>query len=206
MRNKATKSEQKRNDAFWEKENAANCSRKVDLDTIEYYHFTLDDLPIGICDSSEAVELEKKLHSLCDMRLLNLNGKTNTDLKFEYGPQNLEELTIYGDNYFTLENTMYQYGMVLYSVGLREEAIKVLERGIALPTDLAGNYTTLAEYYEEAGRKDAIENLCIMAEKNLIGFNKNAVLKRLKKILNPEDAEEKHSDAKNTDDLGSEVG
>lgn len=180
LRMRATRREKERTDAFWEKESEANSARKVDLSTITYFTFDAESLPKPDDSDKTAQERFREVSETAGKRMLNLNGISNTDLKLEYGPQNLDELTIYGDNYSALESAILSYGTALHDVGRLDDAITVLERGIALPTDLTGNYNTLADYYEEAGKIRKLEDLALIAEKNLTGFAKTVVLKRLR--------------------------
>jgi len=48
-----------------------------------------------------------------------------------------------------------------------------------LPTDLTGNYTHLADYYEEKGSSRKLEDLSALAEKNLTGYARDTVLKKI---------------------------
>ena len=180
LRARSTKAEKERTDAFWNRENEANSSRRVDLSTITYYSFDSSGLP----DAPEGdAELSSKYNAItlaAEKRLLNLNGISNTDLKLTYGPQNLDELTIYGDNFSALENAIFQYGVALHEAGYPAEAIRTLEKGIALPTDLTQNYLKLADYYEENGNDRKLSDLAGLAEKNLTGFALSTVLRRLR--------------------------
>ena len=114
--------------------------------------------------------------------MLNLNGISNTDLKLTYGPQNLDELTIYGDHFSELEEALLSYGTLLHDEGYLKEAIAVLEKGILLPTDLTQNYIRLADYYTEAGTEGKISDLLTLAEKNL----NDIALSSVKRHLNPQ--------------------
>ena len=115
--------------------------------------------------------------------MLNLNGISNTDLKLTYGPQNLDELTVYGDYFSELEEAILSYGTLLHDAGFLKEAIAVLEKGILLPTDLTQNYIRLADYYTEAGTDSKKTDLLSLAEKNLSGY----ALTTVQRHLNPPD-------------------
>ena len=179
LRGKTTRAQKERTDAFWNRENEANSARRVDLSTITYYSFDPSGIPAApendasLCAAYEEIEASSK------KQMLNLNGISNTDLKLTYGPQNLDALTIYGDNYSALENAVLKYGIALHDAGYLKEAIRTLEKGIMLPTDLIQNYMKLADYYEEEGAGHKLSDLAVLAEKNLTGFALDTVLKRL---------------------------
>ena len=181
LRTRSTRSERERTEAFWNRENEANNTRRVDLDTLEYFTFDPETLPCPAEGDTALSDALSSIRAVCEKKMLNLNGRSNTDLKLQYGPQNLELLTEYGDNFSELEHALLSYGKLLKEQGYDAEAIRVLEKGIALPTDLMENYEALSSWYEEAGTPQKTDNLKLMAEKNLTGFTKTAVLQRLNK-------------------------
>ena len=179
LRHRATTQQEERTQAFWRRENEANNTRKVDLSTVETYSFDLSTVPAWGEDDPEIAEALAKLREAAALPMMNLNGLTNTDLKLQYGPQNLDQLTVYGDNYSELETSLLAYGKLLYQKGHTEEGKKVLERGISLPTDLIENYELLAAWYRADGTPEKIAGLRSMAEQNLAPYSKAAVLRRL---------------------------
>ena len=183
LRARATRSQKERTDAFWEKENAANSARKADLSTIDYFRFDPNCLPDVPDQSEELKDARKAIEEASEKQMLNLNGISNTDLKLTYGPQNLDELTIYGDHFSELEEAILSYGTLLHDAGFLKEAIAVLEKGILLPTDLTQNYIRLADYYTEAGTDSKKTDLLSLAEKNLSGY----ALTTVQRHLNPPD-------------------
>ena len=71
----------------------------------------------GIDDNPELKKYEETLQSLAGQKILNLGGKTNTDLKLEYGVANLETLCACDENYTTLCRTIYEYAECLKKLG-----------------------------------------------------------------------------------------
>ncbi len=179
LRARVTRSEKERTDAFWEKESKANSARKVDLATITYFQFDPDSLPAAPDGSSDLKSARDAIVDASKQQMLNLNGISNTDLKLTYGPQNLEELTIYGDHFSDLEEAILSYGTLLHDEGYLKEAIAVLEKGILLPTDLTQNYIRLADYYTEAKTVAKRADLLSLAEKNLTGYALSTVQRHL---------------------------
>ena len=179
LRARATRSEKQRTDAFWEKENAANSARKVDLTTITYFQFDPDSLPASPNDAPDLQNARDAVVQASKQPMLNLNGISNTDLKMTYGPQNLDELTVYGDHFSDLEEAILAYGTLLHDNGYLKEAIAVLEKGVLLPTDLTQNYIRLADYYTEAKTASKRTDLLTLAEKNLSGYALTTVQRHL---------------------------
>ncbi len=181
LRARATRSEKERTDAFWEKENKANSARKADLSTLSYYEFHPESLPAAPDQNPDLTGAYDAIVTASQQQMLNLNGISNTDLKLTYGPQNLDQLTIYGDHFSELEEALLSYGILLHDNGYLKEAIAVLEKGILLPTDLTQNYIRLADYYDEAGTEAKKADLLTLAEKNL----NEIALSAVKRHLNP---------------------
>lgn len=78
---------------------------------------------MGIYDNPELKKYEETLQSLAGQKILNLGGKTNTDLKLEYGVANLETLCACDENYTTLCRTIYEYAECLKKLGHDAEAV-----------------------------------------------------------------------------------
>ena len=80
---------------FWDREHEANFSRKKDISNLNYLIITEDKIPQNL-----HTDAEKTLLELCNKKMLNLSGKTNTDLKLEYGVANLEELSLCDSRFY----------------------------------------------------------------------------------------------------------
>lgn len=168
-------------DAFWEREHEANHVRRQDISGLSYITIPLDKFPIGICQDEILKKYELELESLKDARILNLNGKSNTDLKLKYGPANLPLLTEYDENFAKLAKLLPEYAKALIERGYEKEAIPVLEFGIACKTDVSTNYTMLADFYKREGNLTGIEHL-IEAANELESLMKQPILDKLSAI------------------------
>ena len=102
LRHKSTAAEEAAAESFWNRENEANHTRRKDISGLPYITIPLADFPMGIYDNPELKKYEETLQSLAGQKILNLGGKTNTDLKLEYGVANLETLCACDENYTTL--------------------------------------------------------------------------------------------------------
>lgn len=154
FRKKSTKAQQEIEEAFWNRENEANHTRRQDISGLPYINIPLEKFPMNICDNEKIKECERALTALSSRKILNLNNQTNTDLKLKYGPANLEELTEYDQNFATLCSTLVSYATALLELGYEQEARTVLEFGISCGSDHSQNYLLLADLY--LGQKDAV--------------------------------------------------
>ena len=166
---------------FWDKELEANSVRKKDITFLNYIDIPLDKLPFIETDDGELTEYQIIVKTLADKRILNLSGITNTDLKLEYGPANLTELSQYDDNYTTLTSVIAKWGARLIELGMHDEAVTVLEYGISIGSDVSRGYYLLADEYRKAGRADDIDRLIATAEK-LDSIMKKPILAKLREI------------------------
>ncbi len=92
-----SKHKKKQNDAlesFWDKERMANASRRKSLDQLNYIRVPWDQLPTTILTDLEAVSTSiASIRALDQLKILNLTGISNTELKLQYGAANLSSLT-----------------------------------------------------------------------------------------------------------------
>lgn len=159
LRNRSQRSFKEKQDSFWEKEQRANLTRKQDISNLDYIKIPLDIFPSGKYADEQLASLDSELTRLSDRKILNLSGISNTDLKLKYGAANLPALSEYDTNYTTLARTIAAYGKRLAELGHRQEAIAVLEFGVACKTDISTNYTLLGSLYQENGQSDKVEQL-----------------------------------------------
>ena len=134
--------------AFWEREAAANATPSADLDNIKYITIPLDKFPLGFSKDAGICALEETLKELSHKRLLNLTGKTNTDLKELYGVANLTTMQAIGEDFDLLTITLKDYGAALIQQGKLADAISVLEFGVAIGTDISQNYILLGDLWQ----------------------------------------------------------
>lgn len=165
---------------FWERESASNLTRKVSPETLPYIHIPVDTFPIGKYKDSLLQKCESSLLSLKDKKILNLTGKTATDLKLSYGPANLPFLDECDINYTELVKTIADYGSRLHELGFDDECITVLEFGIDILTDISVNYKLLAALYVQRNETDKIVHLKETAGR-LDSLMKNSILNALDK-------------------------
>lgn len=178
LRKRQSKQQQAVTEMFWERENAANQVRRKDISGLPYINIPLENFPIGICKNNELTEYENTLKELAQLQILNLTGKTNTDLKLEYGAANLPFLTECDQNFSTLCQTVAAYGECLMKLGYESEAKTVLEFGISCGSDISKNFLLLADIYQKNGSTKKLEELKGHAN-NLDSLMKKSILQHL---------------------------
>lgn len=180
---KSKKENQKLEKAFWQREHEANSVRKKSLDSLNYIEIPFDTLPLStLSEDAQVKECIEQITALKEVKIVNLTGFSNTDLKLRYGTANLTVLSEYDQNYTLLVRTLYQWGSLLYAAGYVTEALLPLEFAISTGTDISGNYKLLATIYCEQGNLSKIENLIVTAE-GLNSMMKKPILSLLSDIV-----------------------
>ncbi|MDF2821551.1 MAG: hypothetical protein K0R15_1992 [Clostridiales bacterium] len=146
-------------EAFWEKENKANTTRKKELTDLDYILFDYKNLPIIENNDTGIVRYLSVLSELSNSKILNLHGKTNTDLKLEYGYNNLQYLMNCEGNYIKLIQVLHQLGKRLQVLELTTEATAVFELEVFYSSDISETYRTLALIYSNRGDTSKITEL-----------------------------------------------
>lgn len=173
---------EKAQDAYWERENAANNTRRKPLDGLNYITIPFDSLPMETMKEDEKVmEFHKTLHYLADSPIVNFTGFSNTDLKLEYGAPNIDLLMRYDQSYTTLARTLHQWAEKLYQAGYIPEAKQILEFSISTDTDVSGSYRLLADIYSKEGEHGKIKELMNRA-RNLKSASSNIIVRILQEF------------------------
>lgn len=164
---------------FWARERQANNVRRQSLDNLDYIQIPLDTLPMdALPDNSKVQEYLEILRSLSQLKVVNLTGWSNTDLKLEYGTANIGVLSQYDQNYTLLVSTLQRWAEALYQAGLIEETKTVLEFAISTCTDVSKSYYLLADIYTAQGEADKISGL-IDTAKTLRSLSRGAIVRTL---------------------------
>ena len=182
---KNTKKHEELNKEFWKRERESNTVRKKDISALNYIIIP-DTLPVPVDYSgSEGNNLKTALNNFYtfkDKKMLNLTGKSNTDLKAAYGAANLDALSEYDENCTQMLKSIIPRATELNKSGLTDEAAAYLEFGISCHTDITQNYIMLGEYYASKGNIDKIQHLVNVAE-SLDSLTKKNIISRLDSIL-----------------------
>lgn len=179
---RAEKLEKEQEKRFWLKEEEANSVRKKDLSLLPYITISPDALPIGVFPTDELLcSYETQVQTLASLKILNLTGFSNTDLKLNYGAPNLTFLTECDQNFTELVRLMHQWGTRLYEFSLINEAECVLSQAIVWGSDIKASYVLLAKIYQEKGASHKIQQLSEQAQ-TLNSLMKQPILNALKEF------------------------
>ena len=176
--NKSKAEEQKEKDDFWNREQQANHVRRKPVDNLPYIIISQDAIPNITTENEKLLDLINQLSAMKELRILNLNGKTNTDLKMEYGPANLPFLTECDNNFISFCRITNNLGKELTNNNFISDAIKVYELAIFNGSDASNSYYELANLYIQTGRKEDIKKLITQAEE-LNSLLKQSIINKL---------------------------
>lgn len=173
---------EKAEDAYWEREAAANSTRRKSLEHLNYIAIPFASLPMDTMKEDERImEYHRTLHYLAESPIVNFTGLSNTDLKLEYGAPNIDLLMRYDQSYTTLVRTLQQWAEKLYDAGYVAEAKQILEFSISTDTDVSGSYRLLANIYTAAGENEKIAELAERAQ-NLKSASRSIILRILQEF------------------------
>ncbi len=179
VRLKALDADQKKQeDDFWAKERQANITPAKDISNLRYITIPMEKFPLNFSDDEKVLEIENELKELSTHKLLNLIGKSNTDLKLEYGVPNFELMSQIGDDFDRVCVLLNSYAKELYAVGRIDDVITVLEFAVGVGTDISESYTLLASCYEEYGMEQKLGFLRQTVQKSNL-LLKNAILSKI---------------------------
>lgn len=164
---------------FWKRERDANSTRRQDITNLNYIQIPVDTFPIGAYPKEGYDEIEQELLALSEKEILNLTGISNTDLKLQYGVSNLAALSDCDERFTTLVRLLTDYARGLAEHTHTDDAIRVLEFGVSIQSDVTENYTLLASLYKETGREHEISSLIERAD-SLNSLSKDVIRKKLK--------------------------
>ena len=169
--------EAKADQEFWEKEAAANSTRRKSLDNLAYIRIPFETLPMeNFSDDPVIKECHETLKDLSAFPIVNLTGISNTDLKLTYGAPNINLLSEYDANFEQLITTLQNWAaLLLQNWGEaaqacpeeeRKQAAKtILAYAVSAGSDIAATYERLTKLYLEYGEQDKIPALKEKAEK-----------------------------------------
>ena len=177
---KNSKKHEELNKDFWKREREANTVRRKDISGLSYITIP-DSLPMSDCNDA-VIKALNNFYAFKGTKMLNLTGKSNTDLKTAYGAANLDALSEYDENCTRMLKSIISLATELNKSGLTDDAAAYLEFGISCHTDITQNYTMLAEYYASNGNKDKIQHLVNVAE-SLNSLTKKPIISKLDSIL-----------------------
>ena len=164
--------------AFWDREDAANRTRKQDISHLDYVDFSGVTLPFALFKDDLLQQCESQIQTLKEKKILNLTGISNTDLKLKYGPANLTALTQYDQNFTLLARNLNTWGQRLNELSHPKEAICVLAFAVSIGSDIRATWELLAKLYADSGDLAKIRDMKTTAA-TLNSLTKNSILATL---------------------------
>lgn len=157
--------EEKQEKDFWCREAMANRTRRKSLEDLAFIQIPFASLADGLPTDNEKIrDCMDTLQSLSTLKIVNLTGWSNTDLKLRYGAPNITLLMEYDQNYTLLARTLQCLGSLLYENGHEQKAREILEFAVSTHTDVSGSYKLLADIYQKEGHPEKIRELLQIAE------------------------------------------
>lgn len=181
---RARSSENESREEFWEREQKADLAPNLDISNLPYITIPIEKFPLNfekIGDNDEIQMILDELSELNHSRLLNLNGKTNTDLKLEYGPRNLSEMQAIADRFSRASVLLTDLSKCCMESGDYSGAAYVLEYGSEIGSDISSNYTLLGECYKKLNEPGKLSSL-ISHVSDMDFLMKRPVLDELKRL------------------------
>lgn len=164
---------------FLERERRADLTPRQSLDDLPFIQVDPEALPLSVpMDRAEAKERQDTIRGMSEKKILNFTGKSNTDLKLEYGAPNINFLSACDMNYTRLVQSLAMLAEDYLKAGYEEEAQALLEYGISIGTDVKKNYTLLAGLYDKKGESGKISGLAAAADK-LNSLSRTTILSAL---------------------------
>lgn len=169
-------------DLFWSKEHDSNLARRKDISQLEYLNVTLDHLPMEDYEDDTINSYRDTIKKYAERKMINLSGKTNTELKFEYGVANFNLLSSYDNNYTAFVSMLQKWAGRLKDRGYISDAQAVLEFSIfSCFTDVTNAYRMLVEIYHRQNNSDQMDALIEIIHKTQIK-DKEKLIEELKSI------------------------
>lgn len=157
--------EEKSYRAFWDKEAAANNTRRKSLEGLNYIQIPFENLPMEtLKDDPVVADYHDTLRGLSQSPIVNFTGISNTDLKLMYGAPNIDLLSRYDQSYTTLVLTLQNLAKTLYEKGYIDDACKILEFAVETRTDISASYKLLASIYQQKNQPEKTAALIPIAQ------------------------------------------
>ncbi|MCF0131276.1 MAG: hypothetical protein HUJ71_06085 [Pseudobutyrivibrio sp.] len=179
-RNKVKEIQQQKEDEFWAREQAANCTLAKDITNLNYLTIPMDKFPLNFSQDTEVLAIENELKELSTHKLLNLGGISNTDLKLSYGVPNFETMCQIGEDYDRVSILLNRYAAALMEANRIDDAITVLEFAVGTKTDISDSYIRLVDCYIASNEDIKLGYLKTNIENSSL-LTKNSILEHIKK-------------------------
>lgn len=165
-------------DDFWMAEMQANATPAKDIKGLSYITIPIEKFPLDFSTDEETMDIENRLKELSTHPLLNLTGKTNTEIKAAYGVPNFETMCQIGEDYDETTLLLDKYAAKLEEAGRINDAMAVLEFAVGTKTDIKTSYTRLGKCYKSLDKEEKLAYLIKQVEESNL-LLKSAIIKEL---------------------------
>ncbi len=165
-------------DDFWMAEMQANATPAKDIKGLSYITIPIEKFPLDFSTDEETMDIESRLKELSTHPLLNLTGKTNTEIKAAYGVPNFETMCQIGEDYDEATLLLDKYAAKLEEAGRINDAMAVLEFAVGTKTDIKTSYTRLGKCYKSLDKEEKLAYLIKQVEESNL-LLKSAIIKEL---------------------------
>ncbi len=165
-------------DDFWMAEMQANATPAKDIKGLSYITIPIEKFPLDFSTDEETMDIESRLKELSTHPLLNLTGKTNTQIKAAYGVPNFETMCQIGEDYDEATLLLDKYAAKLEEAGRINDAMAVLEFAVGTKTDIKTSYTRLGKCYKSLDKEEKLAYLIKQVEESNL-LLKNTIIKEL---------------------------
>ncbi len=165
-------------DDFWMAEMQANATPAKDIKGLSYITIPIEKFPLDFSTDEETMDIESRLKELSTHPLLNLTGKTNTEIKAAYGVPNFETMCQIGEDYNEAILLLDKYAAKLEEAGRINDAMAVLEFAVGTKTDIKTSYTRLGKCYKSLDKEEKLAYLIKQVEESNL-LLKSAIIKEL---------------------------
>ncbi len=165
-------------DDFWMAEMQANATPAKDIKGLSYITIPIEKFPLDFSTDEETMDIESRLKELSTHPLLNLTGKTNTEIKAAYGVPNFETMCQISEDYDEATLLLDKYAAKLEEAGRINDAMAVLEFAVGTKTDIKTSYTRLGKCYKSLDKEEKLAYLIKQVEESNL-LLKNTIIKEL---------------------------
>lgn len=162
---KTSPSTKEKLDALLMQEHEAQFARSVQLPNEFFIQVDASLYPKTDCKA--CTQLYETLMRYAKRPMVNLQGKTNLELKQNYGAQTLESISDYEKNYYDFLDISIQYAKALYESDYLSEARQTLEACIHYHCDVSKCYQLLIDIYKKQSDTEALNHLRPIIEKEM---------------------------------------
>ncbi len=159
QKRKSSKEEIFQKDSFLKREKESNLSRKQDISKLDYIILPTTNLPITPGKEESTNYFINTYLSYIDKKIINLSRYSNTELKEQYGLVNLNLLSEYDENFFSLTKLLDDWGTHLWNINCPNDAVKVFELALSIKTEITNSYLTLATVYGKLQHPEKIASV-----------------------------------------------